>query len=154
MNSSIYYKSLPLRVILFVSVNLSQFPIEMKLKNLCQRVFRILSNICDKAKIVNDFLKNKCLSYVYGPNTFTSIRNTLSVNHIKRSNTLNQLVGYCRCISVFYHFVGLAVKGLIPLNKYYHHSFNFWEPNTMYLMFNFKYNFLKWKWCTQLTVSF
>ena len=40
--------------------------------------------------------------------------NPLSVNPTKWSNTLKQFIGWCRqiCLSVFDHFVGLALKGL------------------------------------------
>ena len=41
--------------------------------------------------------------------------NPLSVNCTKRSNTLKQFVGKLQtnCLSVFDHFAGLALKGLI-----------------------------------------
>ena len=40
--------------------------------------------------------------------------NPLSANFTKRSNTLKQFVGKLQtnCLSVFDHFVGLALKGL------------------------------------------
>ena len=45
--------------------------------------------------------------------------NLLSVNPTKWSNTLRQFVGYLskNCLSVFDHFVGLALKGFIPSKK-------------------------------------
>ena len=44
----------------------------------------------------------------------SSIVNPLSANPIKWSNTLKQFVGNlpANCLSVFDHFVGLALKGL------------------------------------------
>ena len=43
------------------------------------------------------------------------IINTLSVNPTKWSNTLEEFVGKLptNCLSVFDHFVGLALKGII-----------------------------------------
>ena len=39
--------------------------------------------------------------------------NTLSANRTKWSNKLKKFVGFCwRIVSVFAHFVGLALKGL------------------------------------------
>ena len=39
--------------------------------------------------------------------------NSLSAKFTKWTNTLKQFVGFCRvCLSVFDHFVGLALKGL------------------------------------------
>ena len=45
--------------------------------------------------------------------------NPLSANPTKWSNTLKQFVGYLskNCISMFDHFVGLTLKGLIPSKK-------------------------------------
>ena len=45
----------------------------------------------------------------------TSLFNPLSANNTKWSNTLKQFVGKfpTNCLSVFDHFVGLALKGLI-----------------------------------------
>ena len=44
----------------------------------------------------------------------TSVLNPLSAKYIKWSNTLKQFVGNLptNCLSVFDHFVGLALKGL------------------------------------------
>ena len=44
--------------------------------------------------------------------------NPLSANPTKRSNTLEEFVGNlpASCLSVFNHFVGLALKGLHRLN--------------------------------------
>ena len=50
--------------------------------------------------------------------------NPLSVNPTKWSNTLKQFLGklLTNCLSVFDHFVGLALKGLsIWINKTYHY---------------------------------
>ena len=46
--------------------------------------------------------------------TKINILNTLSANPTKWSNTLKQFVGKlpANCLSVFDHFVGLALKGL------------------------------------------
>ena len=45
--------------------------------------------------------------------------NPLSTNPTKWSNTLNQFVGKLptNCLSVFDHFLGLALKGLIKLTS-------------------------------------
>ena len=43
--------------------------------------------------------------------------NPLSDNHTKWSNTLKQFVGKSRRLSVFDHFLGLTLKGLLS-NKY------------------------------------
>ena len=47
-------------------------------------------------------------------NELTYLLNPLSANPTKWSNTLKQLVGNLptNCLSVFDHFVGLALKGL------------------------------------------
>ena len=41
--------------------------------------------------------------------------NSLSTNHTKWSNTLKQFAGNRNCLSVFDHFVGLALKELMDL---------------------------------------
>ena len=48
------------------------------------------------------------------------ILNPLSANPTKWSNTLKQFVGKLptNCLSVFDHFVGLALKGLNPVTYY------------------------------------
>ena len=52
-------------------------------------------------------------------NTLSDI-NPLSTNFTKWSNTLKQFVGKLptNCLSVFDHFVGLALKGLTPAESY------------------------------------
>ena len=48
------------------------------------------------------------------PNGYKNFLNPLSANFTKWSNTLKQFVGKfpTNCVSVFDHFVGLALKGL------------------------------------------
>ena len=66
--------------------------------------------------LISIFLHFEVCFYV--PNTFqTSFLNVLNpftANFIKWSNTLEQFVGNLPtdCLSVFNHFVGLALKGL------------------------------------------
>ena len=49
--------------------------------------------------------------------TWTYMLNLLSANPTKWSNTLKQFVGKLpkNCLSVFDHFVGLALKGFIKM---------------------------------------
>ena len=66
-------------------------------------------------------LKNKYYSKV--ANESTKSINPLNANPEKWSNTLKQIVGNLPtiCLSVFNHFMNLALKGLIATlkNKYY-----------------------------------
>ena len=52
--------------------------------------------------------------------THDKVLNPLSVKFIKWSNTLKQFVGKLptNCLSVFDHFVGLSLKGLIKIQEY------------------------------------
>ena len=65
-------------------------------------------------------LRHRCLTepWIYLWTFYRLSINPLSANPTKWSNTLNQFVGNLptNCLSVFGHFVGLALKGLIFSN--------------------------------------
>ena len=65
-------------------------------------------------KIEGSFLNFNFLKLKFIANNTLNSLNPLSTNPIKWSNTLKQLVGKLppNCLSVFDHFVGLALKGL------------------------------------------
>ena len=63
---------------------------------------------------------------------FNKLINPLSAKKRKWPNTLKQFVGnlLTNCVSVFVHFVGLALKGfirLIPIYAYIYHYSSFWR---------------------------
>ena len=60
------------------------------------------------------FEKSKCLLEMKGLLGDNSFLNRLNANPTKWSNTLRRFVGKfpANCLSVFDHFVGLALKGL------------------------------------------
>ena len=62
---------------------------------------------------------NKYLIFLHPLGFTVSNINPLSVNPTKWSNTLKQIVGKLprNCLSVFDHFVGLALKGLKELKR-------------------------------------
>ena len=62
----------------------------------------------------SSLISNKIWVWVNFHVAFSPIINPLSANFTKWSNTLKQFVGKLPtcCLSVFDHFVGLAIKGL------------------------------------------
>ena len=54
-------------------------------------------------------------SFIYSSQLTSTTINPFSANLTKWSNTLKQFVS--NCLSVFDHFVGLALKGLISIKK-------------------------------------
>ena len=69
-------------------------------------------------------------------NTSLSIRffNTLSANITKLSNTLKQFGKLpTNCLSVFDHFVGLALKGLRAIYLFHHSNFSHISLEIVYL---------------------
>ena len=72
-----------------------------------------MCEICLKPTIKTLQKHQWCFSGVFFVNNFeqspmTHVLNPLGANHTKWSNTLKQIV----CLSMFHHFVGLALKGL------------------------------------------
>ena len=59
-------------------------------------------------------------SFTFNYVSYEDVLNALSANFTKWSNTLKQFVGKLptNCLSVFNHFVGLALKGLKRLGNY------------------------------------
>ena len=59
-------------------------------------------------------------SFTFNYVSYEDVLNALSANFTKWSNTLKQFVGKLptNCLSVFDHFVGLALKGLKRLGNY------------------------------------
>ena len=65
-------------------------------------------------------------SNVARPTTYDYLINSLSASLTKWSNRLKQFVGKwpTNCLSMFHHFVGLALKGLTEIiAAKYHHAF-------------------------------
>ena len=64
--------------------------------------------------IIQTYQKARLLSYFKDPETNVFRINPFNANFTKWSNTLKQFVGNLptNCLSVFDHFVGLALKGL------------------------------------------
>ena len=60
-------------------------------------------------------IKTNSQNFISGLNGDEAVLNPLSANPTKCSNTLKQFVGNLpsNCLSVFDHFVGLALKGLL-----------------------------------------
>ena len=61
------------------------------------------------------------MSHWLGPQTYNCFINPLSARLIKWPNTLKQFVGNLptNCLSVFGHFVGLALKVLTDFESYF-----------------------------------
>ena len=95
------YKPKISKVNFFIKVKLKDFDI---ISESYTKLYTVIRNIKgNKTYISAKSLINKVLSL-----------NPLSANPIKRSNTLKQFVGNLptNCLSMFDHFVGLALKGL------------------------------------------
>ena len=77
-------------------------------------MFMFILEKCHKAQLLNCKLSFAMWTITQNAVTTFEFVNPLSANPIKWSNTLKQFVGNLRtdCLSVFDHFVELALKGL------------------------------------------
>ena len=88
---------------------------------------------------------------------FSGPLNPLSANLTKWSNTLKQFVGKLptNCLSVFDHFVGLALKGLIGTKAFMQAQLNeIMPPQVPEILIAWKKAFLKFYFLYGITAKF